>query len=377
MCGHAGFARHPEAKGFKASKRILTDMMQGIEHRGRHATGFAALGGSDDFIFKIAMKISELVKTERWAHEVDKIKEDTRVVIGHTRWATLPNAHIDSAAHPFSIGATIGAHNGIIGNWRALATRENQKWEVDSEAAIYLLDKHNDPSEALDQLTGDFALAWVKGEMLNFARNPARPLVLAYVAKWSTLYWCSERDVLVKALKSVGVTTKQMEVYHPAPMTIYSFDTNAFDTNGSHAVKATFKGPPAPPVIATTSKRAATPMRYSDANDSEPFDSWINRMKDEQGGLPLRRTKKKAAPAKAGSLAEMLNTMSERINKQERIIGKLVARLQSLEGSYESVDAEVRYLFNIMDDAGLLSGEGEVLFDEAPLPQGVSENAPF
>lgn len=379
MCGHAGFARHPQAKGFKAAKRALNDMIKGIEHRGRHATGFAAIGGSADFIFKIAMPIGQLQNSGRWQSEMDKIAPDTRVVMGHTRWATLPNAHVDSAAHPFRFGGTVGAHNGQIQNWRDLMSKTTEKWQVDSEAAFYLLEQNEDAREALKQLSGNFALAWTKGGKLHFARNQ-NPLVFAYVRKFQTLFWCSEREPMVKALRGAGITTKQMEVYHPAAMTIYSYDTDLFDTNGSHAERMLFEGPA---VVATVSSKAsARPVHWSAQGEPEPYDQWLERVrqrdKSEQGELPLRTKKTKA---KTGSLAEMLDNMQSQIEQQNVLIRKLIERMQSMDAELESAQAEISHLFMVIDSAGLLNGDFEAeairSMQEDELPEGLSESAPF
>lgn len=366
MCGHAGFARQPGAKGFKASKRAFTQMMLDMERRGIHASGLAALGGQSDFIFKIAMKMKDLTASGRWAQELERISEDTPYIIGHTRWATLPNGHKDECAHPFRFGATVGAHNGRIENWKAIAGNEQQNWEVDSEAAIYLLDKHEDAGLALQQLTGGFALVWAKGGKLHFARNK-NPMVFAYVPRWRSLFWCSEQQPLVRALMAVGVKRKEIFIALPNPMEIQSFDVARFDEHGAHADRAQFKGAP---VIATTAKRAAVPdtqVRFNGADDRyETYEDWQRRIDsyrgigEQQAELPLRQdkaTKRKKSP----SLAEMLNDMQGQMDAligtvaaQQRQIERLTGQCQSQDGIIESLQAEIDHLFHCFDDAGLL-----------------------
>lgn len=370
MCGLAGFVRHPKGKGFDVARSVMTRVVEGVEHRGRHATGFAALGGSDPFIFKIAMPIGDLVRNARWGAETEKIRPDTTTVIAHTRWATLPNAHVDSAAHPFAHGRTVGAHNGMIYNWREIARRfpkeDTQDWQVDSEAAIYLLDRMDDPRAALAQLDGNWALSWSKDEKIHFARN-TNPLWFAYVGTMRALFWCSERTPLLRALQENGVEMRAIDLYEPNAYTIYSYDPASFTDKESHVKRVQLPKPKKlkTSLAAWTGKAVNATLwdnwKKDDGDDKrgdETYNEWLARTGRDVTDVPYATKGKKSEP----TLAKLLNDLQDAVAAQNKTIEKLVGTVQTQE-------AEIEYLFQICDAAGLLGGEPANALDEAgPFP---------
>jgi hypothetical protein len=324
MCGHAGFARKPGSKGFGAAKQAFTEMMLGIESRGRHATGLAVMGGKHDFLWKIAQPISALHKDGNWKTQVGRIDKSAAAVIGHTRWATLPNAHEDAAAHPFRIGRTVLAHNGIIRNWTTLRTEfpseDTGDWIVDSQAAAYMLDRFDDPKKAIAKLAGDWVLVWMKDGKLSMARNDGRNVFCAYVARWRTMFWCSERDVLTKALRNAGVTKAEIEVWSPLVDAIYQYDVAAFngETNGVRTM--------------LPKRSKVRPVKQENF-----FPDWV---RDAQDGRMLPARTIERAPAGTPSIA--------------RLLGKLEQRIEELEGIVEGQQAEIKLLLDTIAEAGLL-----------------------
>lgn len=361
MCGLAGFARNTQsAKGRKQARDILTDMLKNIEHRGHHATGVAALGGANDFLWKCAQSISTLCKNGVWERETSEgVANDAAIVIGHVRYATQNNAHEDRAAHPFRIGRVVGAHNGIIGNWRQIASRypkeDTDKWNVDSEAAFYLLDRHDDAETALKQLEGNWALTWVKDGMLHMARYN-NPIVCAYVARWRTMFWCSELTPMMAALKRAGVRAKDVDVWTPMERVLYTFDTALFDKDSTERKARRLNDCGRPRGGSTAIVRSGS-KSISSSRDVPPFHEWR-----EQRELELARTNPRKKKRSSGSE----RTLGDYFAQLESQLSKLADRCEEMEGILEGQQAEIRYLLDVCADAGLLDAPTIDSLDQPP-----------
>lgn len=245
MCGLAGIARAPDAPSLDVPKLMLNELIQAMEKRGRHATGVAACGGSHPFIWKWAMPAGVVLKSPRWGEVLDAVAEDTRAIIGHTRHSTHDNSAKDEAAHPFQEGRVVGAHNGIIYNWREIEKKIGKPegsapWIVDSQAAFGALNRYKDPATALGMLEGYYALTWWKGGRLFFARSNDAPLVACYVPVLRTMVWASEEHAVRSVMSQAGIKAKEFDLWRPAGGTIYEFDTSRFDARGTHPTRTQF-----------------------------------------------------------------------------------------------------------------------------------------
>jgi predicted glutamine amidotransferase len=249
ICGLTGAARHPDAPNLDLTLAIVTLLLKRTEHRGHHATGLAAINSSNPFIFKKAVEASKLIASDPYRATIASVAPDTQVLLGHTRHATHANAHDDYAAHPFQIGSVIGAHNGIINNWREVEQKLRESrvkkfgpdglkdypvWVNDSQAAFGVLDAYKKPEDALDQLDGYMALTWVRGKSLFMCRTNSAPLSAAYVPMMRTMFWNSETDTLNRALLDSGLTKKDIELWVLRPNTLYRYQPTAFTANGTH-----------------------------------------------------------------------------------------------------------------------------------------------
>lgn len=249
MCGLAGYARHPDGKDHELATLIGLDLLLAMQARGTHATGIGVFGKDEAFICKSAVDAKTALDSAPWKDALGKIGQDTTIVLGHTRHSTHPsNTKLDEAAHPFHIGKVVGAHNGMIGNWRevynALGNKNGAPWIVDSQAAIGALDAIDDPVKALDQLDGYWALSWVKGDTLYFSRTPGygAPLAVCYVPEMLTLFWASNLNVVEAIVKKAGI--KDYNAFDLGDRSIYKVDPTAFDEKGPHLTHkhAPFKG---------------------------------------------------------------------------------------------------------------------------------------
>lgn len=241
MCGLTGFARNPAQPGLEKSKEIFTDLLLSIENRGAHATGLAATGKtSNPFVWKWAEKASFVVKSDVYKETLEAISDDTEVVIGHTRHATHNNAKRDEAAHPFSDGRVVGAHNGVVYNWMKIERELGRKdMIVDSQAIFALLNACKDPVKALEYLEGYFALTWTKGKSFFIARSSDAVLHCAYVPGLHTLYWNSDQKNLLTVLDKYNVG--DYTYWNTAPNTIYRYEPSKFDSKGTNVGKNLIK----------------------------------------------------------------------------------------------------------------------------------------
>lgn len=244
MCGLTGFALHPDSDADTRTKATLvfTDLMWNLERRGKHATGIATNRG---YLFKKAVDVRTLVKSSVWDTIVDATREST-ITLGHVRYSTHPqNTHLDASAHPFVEGRITGAHNGIIYNWRDVATTYDivtDETSNDSQAPFWLLDRIKNPVKALDTLDGYWALTWIKGDSLFMCRTSDAPLTCAYVPSLRTLFWHSEYVMLKEVLAMNEIA--DFEIWDVKPNTIYRFSPAAFDANGTNrqTIDAPFNG---------------------------------------------------------------------------------------------------------------------------------------
>lgn len=159
MCGIVGYL------GKKNASEILCDGLKKLEYRGYDSAGIALLNGSGFRVLKTSKRIETLSKT------VSLEKSQSKIGIGHTRWATHGEANKQNAhPHLSEDGKFAVVHNGIIENYLSLKEELLKegfklKSETDTEVIPMLLQKYykKDIKEAvkktLKRLEGSYALA--------------------------------------------------------------------------------------------------------------------------------------------------------------------------------------------------------------------------
>jgi hypothetical protein len=360
MCGLAGFARHPEGARLDVARILLDEMIVASERRGRHATGVAILSNETaPVIFKRACDATKCVASDPWKQTMDRMPARTLVAMGHTRYATHNNAHLDEAAHPFQEGRVVGAHNGIVHNWKEVAKKLEigKHWINDSQAPFGALDRLKNPIKALDLLDGYWALTWVKGDALFLCRTNEAPLGCAYVKEMRTLFWMSELNTLTTILKNAKVA---YEAWQVAPGTLYQYDPTKFDAEGTHAVKtdAPFRGRHAAQWrgVDSTNRNALTTNRVwgghsttqrSSAPPANATDAEWNAWLDDRRFLP-RESRDARDPVRGAGAA------SGRAKGGRKPKDDVMDLLADLSARLEKVEAENAYLFNVVQEAGLL-----------------------
>src|SRR5436853_4500762 len=158
MCGIAGYSLSPSSaldRTFAAQA-----LLAGIAERGADAVGYAHRGaGGRARIHKQRSGASALL-------EQISIPESAGDVLVHVRDYTKGHPTISANNHPIRHGAVVGIHNGIIFNDDELMLehgfeRAEPLMTVDSEAIFALVEAHDGRPEALEQLRGSMATAWL------------------------------------------------------------------------------------------------------------------------------------------------------------------------------------------------------------------------
>jgi predicted glutamine amidotransferase len=341
MCGLTGYARLASGPNDGLCKVAFEELMLATKHRGTHATGFAAFRRDHPpLIWKKAVDAKTAIESTAWKDATAGIVKDTEVVMGHVRYATHDNSHLDEAAHPFQYGKVIGAHNGVISNWRQIETElrpidKMKPWIVDSEAAFALLDREKKPAAALRRLHGWFALSWVKGRSLFFCRSTGTTLAGAYVPALRALFWNSERKVLMDVLKNLNLAP--YDIWEFLPETVYRYDPNQFTSKSANAVKT---GVQFSKEATRTYPVAVAPRRKDDG--------WRDRWNAVTGKL------ESSAIKPYPSHYDLVRTVEE----QDKVIAGLRARIDVLE-------AEIDNVYDILNAVGLI----EKTVEPEPNPQ--------
>ncbi|KAB8030894.1 glutamine--fructose-6-phosphate transaminase (isomerizing) [Fluviispira multicolorata] len=131
MCGVIGYI------GTNATPEFFYNGLKRLEYRGYDSAGIAMMNSDGVFIQRAEGKLNNLQK------KLSKLPENTKIGIGHTRWATHGKP-TENNAHPHRSENIILLHNGIIENYKPLKTFLIKKGyefqsETDTEVAAHLL----------------------------------------------------------------------------------------------------------------------------------------------------------------------------------------------------------------------------------------------
>ena len=166
MCGIVGYV------GEKRAQDFLVSGLKRLEYRGYDSAGIVTIGEANEdgrckaTLIRTNGKIAELEK------KVLENKNDDKIGIGHTRWATHGEPS-ENNAHPHQAGEIYLVHNGIIENYKELKAelKEHEfKSETDTEVLAALVEsfyqhgKHpltNAVVQALKLVKGTYGIAVV------------------------------------------------------------------------------------------------------------------------------------------------------------------------------------------------------------------------
>jgi glucosamine 6-phosphate synthetase-like amidotransferase/phosphosugar isomerase protein len=210
MCGIAGYSVSPDS----SVQRTLSAqaLLAGIAERGADAVGYAHRSSSSSVsIHKRRSGATELLD------EVRVPGEATQVLV-HVRDYTKGHPTIEANNHPIRHGAVVGIHNGIIANDEEIFARygfprQEPAMTVDSEAIFALAEHADGSSEALEELYGAMATAWLDerdASTLFLARGVGRPLWIGSAPK--ELFFASTRDALEVLERTMRVNLRKRSV---------------------------------------------------------------------------------------------------------------------------------------------------------------------
>lgn len=137
MCGIIAYA------GKKPANEVIFDGLTRLEYRGYDSAGIAVIDDDKIYCHKNIGKLRNIRKPL-----IEEFESDSKVGIGHTRWAThgRPSA-FNAHPHGDCDNNLMVAHNGIIENYLKLKARlisEGHKFisETDSEVLAHLIESH-------------------------------------------------------------------------------------------------------------------------------------------------------------------------------------------------------------------------------------------
>jgi glucosamine 6-phosphate synthetase-like amidotransferase/phosphosugar isomerase protein len=178
MCGIAGYSLSERSNVDRtlAAQALLA----GIAERGEDAVGYAyRVAGGGLVVHKQQTGPSALI-------EQLVVPGEALQALVHVRDYTKGAPAILSNNHPVRHGTVVGIHNGIIENdddlfrshgWK----RHDAEMTVDSEIIFAVAEASHSSAEALEQLYGAMAAAWIDErdpETMVLARGVGRPLWL-------------------------------------------------------------------------------------------------------------------------------------------------------------------------------------------------------
>ena len=210
MCGIAGYSLSPDS----SVPRTLAAqaLLAGIAERGADAVGYAHRGSSASVtVHKRRSGASELLE------ELHVPSASTQVLV-HVRDYTKGHPTIEANNHPIRHGSVVGIHNGIIVNDEEIFARygfepAHPDMTVDSEAIFALVEHAQGSPEALEELHGAMATAWLderEGSVLLLARAVGRPLWIGTAGK--ELFFASTRAALDLLERTLRLTLRKREV---------------------------------------------------------------------------------------------------------------------------------------------------------------------
>jgi glucosamine 6-phosphate synthetase-like amidotransferase/phosphosugar isomerase protein len=210
MCGIAGYSLSPES----SVNRTLSAqaLLAGIAERGADAVGYAFRGaGRAVTVHKRRSGASALLDELH-------VPADATQALVHVRDYTKGHPRIEANNHPIRHGAVVGIHNGIIVNDEEIFARygferAHPDMTVDSEAIFALAEHSESSSEALEELYGAMATAWLDERVpstLHLARAVGRPLWTGTGA--NEVFFASTRDALEVLESTLRLTLRKREV---------------------------------------------------------------------------------------------------------------------------------------------------------------------
>ncbi len=251
MCGIAGYSLSVDSRVDRTL--AAQSLFAAIAERGSDAVGYAYRRGEGPIVVhKQRTGASELL-------EAVAIPPDAREALLHVRDYTKGHPSLAANNHPIRHGAVVGIHNGIVANDEELFerhgfTRAEPGMTVDSEAIFALVDESDDRADALTEVYGSMATAWIderRSDVVSVARGVGRPLWVGEGER--EVLFASTRDALELAERYADIALDKREVSEGRLVTLARgrvVATASFEPDRS------FTEEPLPPVRAPGERRS-------------------------------------------------------------------------------------------------------------------------
>lgn len=220
MCGLVGFSKF--AEGTPNVDKILQLLYINSLTRGKDATGFYTTGSG---VIKAAKNATEFITAlyKNFDADLKQAILNSNVFIGHVRQKTT-GEKTDKNAHPFQFNNIVGAHNGVVNNYKNLIKNEDTfPYDVDSMVIFARLSQDNNYS-VLEEMDAAAALIFhdtTDPNTLYVYRNIERPLFKGRVEN-SGLYFSS----IPESLTLIGCT----DVEEIKPHYVYKYTNGIYQS---------------------------------------------------------------------------------------------------------------------------------------------------
>jgi glucosamine--fructose-6-phosphate aminotransferase (isomerizing) len=235
VCGIVGYV------GPKSTQEILLGGLRRLEYRGYDSAGISVISQGQLATRKKAGKLDNLVADIK-AHPI----ADSRIGIGHTRWATH-GAPTDQNAHPHLGGPSSKLaliHNGIIENFSELKQElldagTSFASETDSEVAAHLIAKEYEASKDLvsafgkvvNRLHGAFTILVIHEDFpdLILAARKNAPLVIG-LGEGENFLGSDVAAFVEHTKRAISVGQDEIVILRPTGVEIQGFDGHKVDS---------------------------------------------------------------------------------------------------------------------------------------------------
>ena len=229
MCGIVGYV------GPKSTQDVLLGGLRRLEYRGYDSAGISVISDGALSTRKKAGKLENLVADIK-AHPI----ADSRIGIGHTRWATH-GAPTDQNAHPHLGGPASKLaliHNGIIENFaelkaELLSSGTSFASETDSEVAAHLIAKEYEVTSDLvaafgkvvNRLHGAFTILVIHEDFpdLILAARKNAPLVIG-IGDGENFLGSDVAAFVEHTKRAISVGQDEIVILRPNGVEIQGFD---------------------------------------------------------------------------------------------------------------------------------------------------------
>ena len=218
MCGIAGYIGQSREGQWGETYSILRELYVAMEHRGKDATGFAAMTEPLDnpsrqsvVIGKQPLIASKYVKTDPDWNSLSRHR--CSMVIQHVRAATHGSPNNPDNNHPFRSGdgSLSLVHNGIVGNDADLLDQFSlrRRSECDSDVLLQIVEQAKTPAEGLTtclrEVRGSMAVAVLDSSrgVIYLVCNSGRPLWFCRLRDKRRAFFASTCSILLSALDKV------------------------------------------------------------------------------------------------------------------------------------------------------------------------------